>query len=345
MFEDYSLRAREAVFLARLKAGERGAAEVQTEDLLVGLIIEDQGGQARGPSGLNKPGGGAAKVNYPPHRPYLPPELASDLLARLQAACAHSLPVPNQFDLPVADSVQRIFILATSIRHELRLNYVEPLHLLAASLGDESSRGAQIFRGAGITHEAIFNFIRTQSSLESAISGEEPARSAGVQVGSPVYSQRARQVLFLARREAGARGAEAIDLEDVLVALVTEEQGKFLEALSRYPGAGVSLADLDICPHRRLLPDRLANNLLEGLELLRPRSRPLAPATDLPFAGGVKRALAVADRVRDELREKQIEPLHLLAAILEDTSVRGTQVFLQNGITAEKVIQFIREAT
>jgi hypothetical protein len=40
-----------------------------------------------------------------------------------------------------------------------------------------------------------------------------------------------------------------------------------------------------------------------------------------------------------------MEPLHLLAAILEDTSARGAQVFLQNGITAEKVIQFIREAT
>jgi ATP-dependent Clp protease ATP-binding subunit ClpA len=270
--------------------------------------------------------------------------LASDLLARLQAACAHSQPVPNEFDLRVADSVQRIFILASSIRHELRLIYVEPLHLLAASLGDESSRGAQIFREAGITREAILNFIRTQSSVESAISGEEPARAAGVQVGSP-DSQRARQVLFLARREAQARGAEVIEPEDVLVALVTEDQGKLQEELSRYPMASASLAHFDLRPHRPLLPEHLANNLLEGLDLLRPRSRPLAPGKDQPLAGGVKRALAVADRLRDELRRKEMEPLHLLAAILEDTSARGAQVFLQNGITAEKVIQFIREAT
>ena len=43
MFDDFSTRARQLVFAARFKAGERGAAVVDTDDLLLGLVLEDQG--------------------------------------------------------------------------------------------------------------------------------------------------------------------------------------------------------------------------------------------------------------------------------------------------------------
>jgi hypothetical protein len=43
VFEVFSMRARQIVFAARLKAGERGANLIDVEDFLLGLVLEDQG--------------------------------------------------------------------------------------------------------------------------------------------------------------------------------------------------------------------------------------------------------------------------------------------------------------
>ena len=43
VFEVFSMRARQIVFAARLKAGERGANLIDIEDFLLGLVLEDQG--------------------------------------------------------------------------------------------------------------------------------------------------------------------------------------------------------------------------------------------------------------------------------------------------------------
>jgi hypothetical protein len=43
MFDDFSSRSKQIVFAARFKAGERGASMIDTDDFLVGLVLEDQG--------------------------------------------------------------------------------------------------------------------------------------------------------------------------------------------------------------------------------------------------------------------------------------------------------------
>jgi hypothetical protein len=47
-----------------------------------------------------------------------------------------------------------------------------------------------------------------------------------------LYSERARRVIFLARAGAGARGAELIERDDLLVALLVEDQNKTSDTLS-----------------------------------------------------------------------------------------------------------------
>ena len=47
------------------------------------------------------------------------------------------------------------------------------------------------------------------------------------------YSIRAKQVLFLARLESGARGAEMLDLDDLLTGLIIEDQNVIPSALAR----------------------------------------------------------------------------------------------------------------
>ena len=87
MFRDYSFRAVQVLMLARRKAGERGADALEVEDLLVGLIIEDHGGLMKELFGHPKPPGDTAEIGPRPQRSFLPPDLASDLLARVQALC------------------------------------------------------------------------------------------------------------------------------------------------------------------------------------------------------------------------------------------------------------------
>ena len=42
MFDSYSIRAKQVLFLTRLESGARGADMLDLDDLLAGLIIEDQ---------------------------------------------------------------------------------------------------------------------------------------------------------------------------------------------------------------------------------------------------------------------------------------------------------------
>jgi hypothetical protein len=43
MLDAFSTRARQVVFAARFKAGERGAEAISVDDFLLGLVLEDQG--------------------------------------------------------------------------------------------------------------------------------------------------------------------------------------------------------------------------------------------------------------------------------------------------------------
>jgi len=160
VFELFSQRARQVIFLARLKAGQRGAQTIEIEDLLAGYIIEDRGEFEKAISDLFPNGNPVKQVGARSHRSFLSPDLASDLLASLQALCTQSHPVPNQSDLPLSNGANGILRLANSLREELKQTSVEPLHFLAAILEDESSRGAQIFREAGITREKVIQFLR-----------------------------------------------------------------------------------------------------------------------------------------------------------------------------------------
>lgn len=162
MFELYSERARRLIFLARLKAGERGAEAIDIDDLLVGFIIEDQGEFEKVLSDDLAHDRPLVQAGSPLYPSFLPPVLARDLLGRLQALGGQSQPVPKQPDLPLSKSAKVILGLADSLRDELKQRDIEPLHMLAAILGDESSRVALIFREAGITRENVIQFLREE---------------------------------------------------------------------------------------------------------------------------------------------------------------------------------------
>ena len=338
MFANYSTRARQIVFLARLKAGQRGAPELEIEDLLAAFIIEDQGGLHEAVSDFHGFPEPAPHVDPSPRRSYLPTQLARDLLERVGSLSALSEPVSAASDMPISDAVKRAFASASRLRDELKQNRVEPLHLLAAIAEDDSSRAAQALREAGITREEVLKALpRTAAAPE-----DRPLAVEAQGPGSAVRSLRTSRALSLAGHRARARGLERVEIEDLLGALILEDQGRFLEALSAVPGVGIDYSSIKIEPHRPFLARDIADRLLSQLEGPCSQTKSLPPRARAPVSDEVKRAFAVADLLRQALQQGAIEPLHLLAAVVGAVPSEAARLFLDAGITPEKMFESLR---
>jgi hypothetical protein len=132
MFDNFSTRARQLVFAARFKAGERGAAVVDTEDLFVGLVLEDQGLLLKNLFSDVEENAFVGKGQ--PCVPFFSHKLAEDLLIKLEKSLPRSQPVPETTEIPLSSSLERVFDLAKELQPQFRHSHMEPLHLLAAIL-------------------------------------------------------------------------------------------------------------------------------------------------------------------------------------------------------------------
>src|SRR5258705_1892591 len=160
MLDNFSERARQIVFAARFKAGERGANMIDTDDFLVGLVLEDQGMLEKTILPTIFEGQGTS-VNRPQfHIPFFSSKVAEDLLANLKKHLPQSLPVALTTEMPLSPSLERIFDSAKAVQTRFQHSQIEPLHLLAAILTEETSRGAKLLQGSGITLEKVLLTLR-----------------------------------------------------------------------------------------------------------------------------------------------------------------------------------------
>ena len=148
MFDNFSTRARQLVFAARFKAGERGAAVVDTDDFLVGLVLEDQGLLLKSPFPDVEENAFVEKGQ--PHVPFFSQELAQDLLTKLRKSLPQSQPIPQTTEMPLSSSLERVFDLAKELQPQFRYTHMEPLHFLAAILKEDSSEGAKLLLRSGV---------------------------------------------------------------------------------------------------------------------------------------------------------------------------------------------------
>ncbi|MGH9455761.1 MAG: Clp protease N-terminal domain-containing protein [Terriglobia bacterium] len=157
------------------------------------------------------------------------------------------------------------------------------------------------------------------------------------------FSPRAGRVLFLARRAAGQRGGSAIEIEDLLAALIVEDQGWFLARRPYphgvFPDPG---AQVDPWPHPPLLYPALANDLLSRLEALGTRFPPVPDGSEMRLSADVSHVFSVAGGLKDELGHSEVRPLHLLAAALRENDSRAPDILKRAGITSEKVVEALR---
>jgi ATP-dependent Clp protease ATP-binding subunit ClpC len=162
MFETFSERARGVVFAARIKAGERGAAAIDTADLLIGLILEDQGMVSALLLKLDRGTGPFEPFadRRPLHTPFFSPTQAQDLLGSLEKLLPQSQPLATTAEIPISPSLQRVFNSAKALQASLQHSKLRRLHLLAAALAEESSPGVQLLRDAGVTEEKVLLALR-----------------------------------------------------------------------------------------------------------------------------------------------------------------------------------------
>ena len=156
------------------------------------------------------------------------------------------------------------------------------------------------------------------------------------------FSIRARHVIFGTRVKAGRRGAEAMDVADLVSAIVLEDQ-EMIRELTGHEGDGEIGRMVGWEPHTPLFSKSSASDLLAALEPMLSRSDPIPDSTDMTITADLSRIFKSAESEREEFHHKQVEPLHLLAAALELPSRPEVDLLRRAGINEENVRAKLKE--
>ena len=159
MFDNFSMRARQVVFVARFKAGERGARTIEVDDLLAALVLEDQGMSEEIFS--SSFGDRDTFVNRTPsHLPFFSSETAEHLLARIKDILPQSDSVGMIEEIPLSPALNNVVGSAIAIQTQFQRSQIEPLLLLAAIVSQPSSECTELLNEFGITQEGVLAKLR-----------------------------------------------------------------------------------------------------------------------------------------------------------------------------------------
>lgn len=167
-------------------------------------------------------------------------------------------------------------------------------------------------------------------------------------------SDRSLHIMMLAYFAAGSRGARVLELEDLLWAIVMEDQGQRPEFAGAILGAGPIRVYFGwrgrfkmrrrahLGPESPFISPAVARDVLGNLRTSREPSGQTRSAGELRASDGVNKALARASRVTQGLRRKRIQPLHLLEAIAADEGSEAGMVLRNSGITRDAILNALR---
>jgi hypothetical protein len=156
------------------------------------------------------------------------------------------------------------------------------------------------------------------------------------------YSTRAKYVLFLARIKAGEDGADSVGLRHLLSAIIAEDQSdqKLPQFESLTPTAGHIRGRESRERHSSFFSPESAALLTSKLEALASSgSSSLAMTQDMPVSEEVNTAMAVALRLGQSIHAEKVEPLHLLAAAMEQKSDSAVRALLDAHVTQDEVLR------
>ena len=158
MFDQFSDRAKRAIFLARENASTRGtAAVIEPCHVVDALVREDQGEFAARMPNVPRIVG---QEELRPGHPFFSADTASAILDKLEGILPlKTEPIPLSADMPPSSTLKRVFTVALELAKELHNDQVGPLHLLAGVLSQESEPSTAILKQVGISREAVIAAI------------------------------------------------------------------------------------------------------------------------------------------------------------------------------------------
>ena len=236
------------------------------------------------------------------------------------------------------ERVRKVLSMAREAAVQRDHEYVGTEHILLGLIHEGSGVGAAVLRDLGVDLEGVVKTI--DATLK---------RGKGPGTGPDLpYTSRAKKVLELSMSEARELGHSYVGTEHLLLGLIREEKGIAAQVLS---ASNVTLN------HARTETLRLLRSDADEKSTSRSRPGPpsettrpimgwpsrgaLAPVHDIeslpPSAWATNRAQAVIDRARADAvnrHSRQIEPEHLLIALLEETG--GMAVTLMEQLRTDR---------
>lgn len=158
------------------------------------------------------------------------------------------------------------------------------------------------------------------------------------------YSARAKYVFFLARVNAGKEGADSVGVRHLILALIAEDQSgnKLPQLDSGTPTAGQIRGHESRERRASFFSVESAAFLTSKLEALAsPGSSRLALTQDMPVSGEVSATMALSLRLAKSTNAEEVEPLHLLAAAMEQKSEPAVRSLFDAHITQDEVLRAI----
>jgi ATP-dependent Clp protease ATP-binding subunit ClpA len=132
-FERFSVRAGQAVFIARIAAGELGSSFLDTEDLLLGILHLDPGLVQKSGANLT----------------------AEEFLAIFPQWRTAAPKIKTSQDLPISPELGRALEASISLADEMGSNKVQTAHLLLALMMDPECHAGIALKKAGPDTEVI----------------------------------------------------------------------------------------------------------------------------------------------------------------------------------------------
>jgi hypothetical protein len=151
-----SPRSLRVLFFARQQAGDLGAHQIDVSHIILGVLIEDQGGVV--PKPIEQAEGTLVGRNTRRMdvKPFFSPEETPALLRQLEALSPHFQSLPRSLDMPLSGKASHILGVAQEVAKRCHSQTIEPLHILAAAMEGEPNPPALVLANAGITKARIW---------------------------------------------------------------------------------------------------------------------------------------------------------------------------------------------
>ncbi len=147
MFERYTEEARNVIFFGRYEASQYGAASIETEHLLLGLLRADE-----------------ALVRRFLH----PQEMIEGIRKRFEEYTEVRERTSTSLDLPLSHECKRVLAYSAEEAEALKQRSIGTAHLLLGLLREEQCAAARLLREHGLRLQEVRDEIVRGSSSKAA---------------------------------------------------------------------------------------------------------------------------------------------------------------------------------